>query len=212
MQNSNENQPISFRKMIFTGKGQVSVNPDLAIIRLGVQTTGENVTDTQAENAKISSQVLDAIRNLGVTDIKTYQYQIEKQYDYENGKQIDRGYSVKNLFEIRTDKIDQVGAIIDTAVYHGANIVDFISFEVSHPEMFYQQALNLALKNAYQKANTISSSLRIAFDPIPVLITENSAQPIPFQTGIALRDGTYTTPIESGSKQIEATVIVEFIY
>lgn len=201
------------KKMIFNGMGQVTVNPDLAILRLGVQTTGENVTTVQSENAKISRQVLDSIRQLGVTDIKTYQYQIEKLYEYDNGKRIDRGYSVRNIFEIRTGNIGQVGIIIDTAVNNGANIVDLISFDVAAPELYYQQALNKAVNNAIQKARSVASNLRIMFDPVPTLISENSLQPVPYTPTFAARgEVAYTTPIELGSMQIEASVKVEFEY
>lgn len=200
------------RRMVLSGSGQVTVTPDLAILRLGVQTEGDNVTAAQAENAKISQQVLEAIKKLGVTDIKTYQYQIEKQYDFENGIRIDRGYSVRNVYEVRTPNVGQAGFIIDTAVYNGANIVDLISFDVAEPDRYYQQALSLAVNNAYQKAKTISSSLRVPFDPIPVLITENSIQPVSYTPVYMARGGEYATPIESGSKQIEATVTVEFTY
>lgn len=212
MVNNKDEQNVPINRMIFTGNGQVFVNPDLAIIRLGVQTTGDNVTAAQSENARISQSILDAIRKIGVTDIKTFQYQIEKLYEYQNGTRIDKGYTVRNVFEIRTDNMGQVGFIIDTAVYNGANIVDFISFEVADPEFYYQKALNLAVKNAFQKAKTVSSELRIIFDPIPILISENSIQPTPFAPRFAVGEGSFTTPIESGSKQIEASVTVEFTY
>ncbi len=207
-----EDPPIPIRKMVLNGRGLLTVNPDLAIIRLGVQTTGDNVTTAQQENARISSQILAAIKGLGVTDIRTYQYQIEKIYDYENGNRIDRGYSVRNVFEIRTANLGQVGTIIDSAVFNGANIVDLISFDVANPDAYYQQALTLAVNNAYEKAKTISSSMNFTFDPIPILITENTLQPIPYAPTLALREGAYTTPIESGTKQIEASVTVEFEY
>lgn len=212
MSYNKDEQQISERKMVFTGRGQVSVNPDLAIIRLGVQTTGESVTIAQGENARISQQILDAIKKIGVTDIKTFQYQIEKLYDFENGNRIDRGYSVRNIFEIRTGNVGQVGFIIDTSVNNGANIVDLVSFDVASPDKYYQQALNLAVSNAIQKAKTVSSGLRIMFDPIPILITENNMQPIPYPALYASREISYATPIESGSKIIEASVTVEFTY
>ncbi len=209
MPNSREEQGI--RKMIFTGTGQVSVNPDLAILRLGVQSTGEDVTQIQAENGRISQQILDALHELGINDIKTYEYQIEKMYDYENGQRIDKGYSVRNIFEIRTTELGQVGVIIDTAVQHGANVVDFINFDVENPEVYYQQALTMALNNAFQKAKTISSSLRIMFNPVPIMIKENGTPPTPFAPMYASREA-YTTPIEPGSKQITANLTVEFAY
>jgi uncharacterized protein YggE len=207
-----EDQQFPMKKMVLNGRGQVTVTPDLAILRIGVQTTAANVADAQSENARISQNILNSLRQLGITDIKTHQYQIEKIYDYESGSRIDRGYSVRNIFEIRTSNMELVGTAIDNAVYQGANVVDNISFEVADPEMYYQQALNLAVKNALQKAKSIASGLRIMYDPIPIMITENTNQPIPFSPAFAVREGAYTTPIESGSKQIEASVTVEFAY
>jgi uncharacterized protein len=212
MANIKEEQLFTNKKMILNGKGQVSVNPDLAILRLGVQTSGENVEAAQSENARISQQVVESLRQLGITDIKTFQYQIEKVYNYENGTRIDLGYTVRNIFEIRMSNMDLIGTAIDTAVYNGANIVDSVSFDVADPDIYYQQALTLAVKNAFQKAKTISSSLRIMFDPVPILITENTAVAIPFTPAYRLGEIAYTTPIEPGIKNIEANVTVEFIY
>lgn len=212
MINNREIQHLSGKKMIFNGKGTVTVNPDLATVRLGVLTTGDSVTAAQKENARISQQMLDALKKFNNIDIKTYQYQIEKLYDYENGNRIDRGYTVRNIYEIRTGNVGQAGIIIDTAVNNGANIVDLVSFDIAAPEKYYQQALNLAVNDAYNKAKTVSSGLKITFDPIPILITENSNQPTPFSPMFAGREGTFTTPIESGAKQIDALVTVEFSY
>jgi uncharacterized protein YggE len=212
MVNKNDSPHSPMKKMILGGKGQVTVNPDQAIIRLGVLTTGDSVTAAQTDNARISQQVLDNLKKFGNIDIKTYQYQIEKLYDYENGNRIDRGYSVRNIFEIHTGNVGQAGVIIDNAVYNGANIVDLVSFDVAAPDKYYQQALKLAVNNAYDKAKAVSTSLKIMFDPVPILITENSTQPMPFTPMFAAREGAYSTPIESGSKQIDASVTVEFSY
>ena len=212
MTNYKENEQLPYNKMIVTGRGQVTVIPDLAIVRLGVQTTEYDLSTAQSDNARISQNVLTALRQLGITDIKTYQYQIEKLYDYENGNRIDRGYSVRNILEIRMENMNLVGTAIDIAVNSGANVVEFINFEVADPDIYYQQALNLAVKNAYQKAKSISESLRVMINPIPILITENSAPPIPFSSMYMAREGAFTTPIEPGNKQIEANVTAEFIY
>ncbi|MDF2942175.1 MAG: hypothetical protein K0S01_1033 [Herbinix sp.] len=201
-----------YNKMTLTGKGQVTALPDLAILRLGVQTTGDNLTDAQSENARISQNVINALKQLGITDLKTYQYTIEMLYDYQNGARIDKGYSVRNVFEIRTSNLGLVGTIIDTAVNYGANVVEFVNFEVSNPDLYYQEALNLAINDAYHKAKSISSNLRIMVNPIPTMITENSTPPTPFSSIFLAREGAFTTPIEPGNKQIEAAVTVEFTY
>lgn len=198
-------------RMILSGTGQVSAVPNEVIIRLGVQTNGTPLQTIQAENAQITQAVLQALRQLGVTDIKTYQYDINKVLEYADGRQIDRGYSVQNILEIRSDRPDLAGTIIDTAVNYGANRVDLIRFEVSDAESYYLEALNLAVANAYDKADTLAESLGARLQPYPLKIQENSTSPIPYQR-ISMGEGAFATPIVAGTNQIEASVTVEFGY
>lgn len=211
MQASNIKSSDNNNTIIVNGDGQVTAIPDIAVIRLGVQTNGENLADIQSDNARISQTVLQALDQYSLTDIRTFQYQVNKVFEYEDGKQIDRGYSVRNIFELRSDNMDQVGMIIDTAVSSGANVVELIEFEVSDADSYYLESLKLALDNGYQKAYTIAESLGIDKEPIPVKITESSTLTIPPRPFIA-REGAFATPIEPGSEQIEASVIMEFRY
>lgn len=211
MQNSVSHNMITSNTMNFTGNGQVTATPDITTLRLGVQTEDNNLTAAQTNNAHISQAVLQALSQLGITDIQTYQYDINKIYEYENNNQIDKGYSVRNIFEIQMNHLEHVGLVIDKAVSAGANVVEFISFDVLNTETYYLEALNLAVMNAYAKAKSVASTLGITINPIPKNIHENSIAPSPSRN-FAVREGGTTTPIKSGSKQIEASVSVEFIY
>ncbi len=198
-----------YNTMTLTGQGQVTVEPDTAVIRLGIQLTGDNLESIQMQNALISQAILDALGQMGVTDIKTFQYAIDKNYIYEDGTRIDRGYTVRNLIEIKTHTMEFVGTIIDTAVNAGANVVDLISFELSNPEIYYQQALNLAVMNAIEKAKSIGRNLGIQVDLIPKSIIENSTlarPPQPYQRELA------ATPIIPGNMTVEANITAEFAY
>jgi len=195
--------------MTLSGQGQVAASPNLAIIHLGVETTGFDLTTIQAENARIIEAVTQTLRAMGISDIKTVQYSIDKNYIFENGRQIDRGYTIRHILEIRTNQIDDVGRIVDTAVMMGANRVEFIAFDLSDRGSYYRQALNLALEDAQKKAISISRSLRIQVDLIPIRIVENSAlpiQPLLFQREAA---GTQILP---GTLLIEASMTAEFSY
>jgi len=203
------NGQFLFRSMTLTGQGQVTVVPDVAVIHLGIQSTGEDLAVVQSANAQLSQDILDALRRMGITDIKTFQYSIDKYYEYNNGTPIDRGYTVRNILEIKTGDMDLVGDFIDKAVNAGANIVDMISFEVSNPDLYYQQALNLAVMNAIEKAKSIANNLEIQVEPIPTKITESSSMPRPpqpFQRELA------ATPIVPGNVLIEANITAEFVY
>lgn len=203
-------QNINNGCMTLTGRGEVSVEPDIAVVRLGVQTTGERLQEVQADNARLSQAVLQTLRQLGVNDISTFQYLIDRLYDFQDGTRIDRGYSVRNILEFQTDQLDQLGFIIDSAVQSGANVVEFISFEISNLDYFYQEALNLAVENAIDKAKSVASNLGYPMEPIPICITENGATPIPLGQQFSMRDSLAVTPIEPGTKEIVAMVTVEF--
>ena len=197
------------KTMTLTGQGQITAVPNIAVIHLGVETSGENLVNIQAENAQITQSIIQSLQRMGVSDIKTFQYSINKLYDYEDGRQIDRGYSVRNILEIRTTNLDRVGNIIDTAVNMGANVVELISFDVSNKEYYYQQALNMAVMNAMQKSKSIAMNLGISADPVPMKIIENFSPPIQpyFRQELAA-----TTPIMPGNIKIEANVTVDFAF
>lgn len=198
-----------FRSMTLTGQGRVTAMPDLAVIRLGVELTGADLTSVQSQNAMQSQAVLDALDRMGISDVRTFQYTIDKFYEYNGGTPVFRGYTVRNILEIRTGDMNQLGTIVDTAVSSGANVVDLISFEVTDPDSYYNQALDLAVSDAIEKAKSISESLGIRVESIPVNITETSSQirpPQPFQRELA------ATPIVPGSLTIEASVTAEFLY
>ncbi len=197
------------RTMTLTGQGQVTAVPNIAVIRLGVQTSGKDLAPIQAENAQRTQSIIQALRLMGITDIKTFQYSIDKVYDYENGRQTESGYLVRNVLEIRTSNLDMAGNIIDTAVDLGANIVDLISFDISNREYYYQQALNAAVMNAMQKAKSIAMNMGIQADPIPVRITETSTMPIqPYYR----QELAAATPILPGNVNIQASVTIDFAF
>ncbi len=197
------------KTMTLTGLGQVSLVPNTAIIHLGVQTNGKNLVNIQSENAKITQSIIQALQRMGVSDVKTNQYTINKVYDYEDGKQIDRGYSVRNILEISTNNLESVGKIIDTSVSLGANVVDLISFDVLNKDYYYQQALNIAIMNAIQKSESIARNLGLSVNPTPTRIVENSSLPIPRPYR---RELASETPILPGNISIDALVTIDFSY
>jgi uncharacterized protein YggE len=195
------------RTMTLTGHGEMNMSPDMVIIHLGVETRGEDLSRIQAENARISQSVIQALQRMGITNIKTIRYSIDKVFDFVDGRQIDRGYLVRNILEIKTNNIEATGNIIDASVNAGASIVELISFDVSNREYYYRQALNMAIINAIQKAESIALNLGLSSAPQIVSIVENTAIPfLPVQRELA------ATPIIPGAINIAADVTVEFVF
>ena len=198
-------------KITLRGDGIMLVIPDLAVVRLGVISEGESLAQLQSENGLIVSNVIQALEQMGVDNISTFNYSIDKNYVYENDRRIDRGYIIRNILEIRTFDMGNIGTIIDTAVASGANQVDLVSFQVSTPLEYYQEALNLAIMDGIEKARNISETFGFNINLTPVNILEHGTTwepPMPFNLA---REVNAVTPILPDDQRVTASVTMEFI-
>ncbi|MFC0190204.1 SIMPL domain-containing protein [Fictibacillus aquaticus] len=212
-------QPIVQRNtntLLVTGEGTLTVVPDQAIVTLGVITENIQLSTAQKENNDKTSAVIQSLLAMGVKneDIQTTSYRIEPQYNYEDGKQIFRGYQVSHQLKVTIRDIAKTGQIIDRAVASGANSVTSIEFSISSINAYYNQALALAIQNAQLKALTIAKELKVTLNPIPFHIKEQSKavppQPIPFQAAEMAQKAA--VPVQPGETKITAAADVSFIY
>jgi len=197
-----------------TGEGSISVAPDRAVVTLGAITENQNLQVAQSQNTRIISNVIDSLLQLGIPkdNIKTAEYRIDIQYDYQEGKQIFRGYRVTHLLQITIDQIELTGRVVDTAVNNGANSVSNIQFTLKNPEIYYNQALSLAVKDSVLKAMTIAKTLGVRLNKIPIQVQEISPvpEPVPFETTLYAKRAD--TPIQPGELKVSATVRADYSY
>lgn len=203
----------TYYTMELQGEGSVMAIPDMAVLNLGVETIDMDLKAAQEENATKTQSIISALRRMGIEekDIRTESYNIEKRYDYVEGRQIDKGYAVTNILEVTLRNIKQAGVVIDVAVDEGANIIRGITFEIEEPALYYQEALNLALDNAVQKAVTLGEQMKVQVFQVPIRITEESSGQVPIGPYYAMREDR-ATPIEPGQKEILARLKVLFAY
>jgi uncharacterized protein len=196
------------------GQGTVSASPDQAVVVLGAVSEGLVLNEVQSENATIVTNIIHSLLEIKIPreKIQTYNFRIETQYDYQDGKQVFRGYKVAHLLKITTDKVGQIGILVDTAVAHGANNVSSIQFMMAKPEIYENQALSHAIRNAWQKAETIARTLGVSLSAIPNHVQEltRTAEPIPYKATLLAQ--STTTPIHPGELAIYATVRVWYYF
>lgn len=194
------------------GEGTVTASPDRAVIVLGAVTEGTSLQTIQSENAAIITRIINALLNMNIPRerIQTTDFRIDVLYDYEDGRQIFRGYRVTHLLQITTDTVGQTGLIVDTAVAQGANTVTSVRFSLRNPEAYVNQALSLAISSARQKAITIANALGVNLAPVPIEVQELavSREPIPFATAMLAAEAP--TPIEPGQLSVRAAVRVKY--
>lgn len=208
----NQQATHTSRVMTVTGNGQVKATPTSAQLQIEVQTQGNNVQVPQQENAITMNQVIQSLVALGIPreQIQTTSYTITPLYQFEDGKQIFKGYEVINAVTVNVTNIDDLGLIIDTAIENGANRIANIQFNIDHTDAYYQQALRVALQNAQLKAKTIGETMHLPLQLLPIEIVEEQVNtPILYRSMV---DASGNTPIEQGQVAIQATVRVTYQY
>ena len=199
--------------MTVTGNGEIVAQPDYVQIQIEVRTEGKDVSLAQQENAVIMNRVIGSLLALNIAreSIQTTTYSISPSYDYIEGRQVFRGYEVQNAITVKIMDIGQAGLVIDTAIQNGANNVSGIQFKIEDTDAYYQNALSLALVNAMAKAKSMTETMQVPLQPIPIEIIEESQNvtPIPFRS-VQFSNQEVMTPIEQGTMPIHATVRVKF--
>lgn len=212
--NVNQQSTPASRIITVTGNGKVLATASYVQLQIEVSTQGKNVQEAQQENASIMNRVLQSILALNIPreNVQTTAYNIAPLYDFVDGKQVFKGYEVTNAITVKIPDTNHVGAVIDTAVHNGANRISSIQFKIDNADVYYQQALSLALHNAQMKAKTIAETMHLQLHPQPIeIVEEHESGPVLYKS-MAMADSTISTPIEQGQMTISATVRVKFQY
>lgn len=196
------------------GEGKINVLPDQAQIMLGVVTEDELLTDAQEENATVMKKVNEALHSIGLTadQIQTVNYSIQPQYEIVDHEQLFKGYRIEHLFQVTIGQIEHVGAVVDTAVSHGANRVLGLNFSVASPTIYEEQSLSQAVLNARRKAEAIAQTLGVRLARVPAVVSEISHfhdGPARYETSTFMKA---TTPIQPGTLEIRSDVVATFDY
>jgi uncharacterized protein YggE len=194
-----------------TGNAEMTVQPDIAIVTLGVTTEASEAEKAVQENARIANAVVDAIVKAGIAkrDIETSQYSVAPIMDYQKVPPVTTGYKVTNTVRLKVRNLTKVGSLIDTAIGAGANNVQGVGFDIEDPSFFRKEALVKALKKAEADAKLIADTLGVKLGKV-VSVSETGPVIIrPTEYGVARAEAT-TTPIIPG--QVRVTALVTVVY
>jgi uncharacterized protein YggE len=162
------------RTVQVSGTAVVNVLPDRALIQLGVESNGRSPKEVQARNAATISKVTKAVKAQGVEakDISTDHYIIQPIYIPYDSLNID-GYRIYNVVSITMRDVDKTSDVIAMAFQAGANQVVNVEFYTSELRKYRDQAREMAMTAAREKAAALASAAGAETDCI-LNISENS--------------------------------------
>ncbi|WP_018922094.1 SIMPL domain-containing protein [Salsuginibacillus kocurii] len=204
--------------VVVSGEGEVSIDPDLAYVRLGAEAVHGSADEAQNDVTESVESVRSALSDVGVGDeqIETVQYHVQPQRQPDEGEE---EYRAHHIIEIEYEDIDGVGELIDIATEAGANQIQQTRFTLDDPTEAEQEAAQLAIENTEPRAEALAEGAGKARGEIVQIIdqeaqvevpTEDMAQEEVAEDAIDADQGEGTTEIEAG--QIEVVQRVDAVY
>ncbi len=201
-----------------TGKSSMSTIPDKVELTLGISRKEANIQQAQGKANEIINKINTDLQALGIVkdDIKTQNYTIYPNYDYQQGGQQIIGYSVDISLTVSMTDFEKLNKVVDLATTAGANQVSGVQFKLSEKkekevrEQARAQAIEDAKENAHELAQLggmkLGKVINITEEPL------NPQFPGPLMDAAMERGagGGGPTNIEPGSTTYSYTVTLSY--
>lgn len=200
-----------------TGHAVVTAAPDVAYITLGVETKSNSAASSSEENAAAVANVIAKLKEFGLTDseITTSNYNIYSYQDYDritDPQTYVTVYYVRNQLNIKTNRLSEVGKIIDLAIRAGANQVQGIKFDLEDKSELQLLALKNATKQAAAKAKAIAEAANVEIASL-INVTEEYEYYAPYTEVNMFRSaaaGIADTQINPSDVEVTARIVAEY--
>ena len=199
--------------------GKVAVVPDIAKVTVGIEAQGQILKRVQDETNTKSKNLTDALKKLGVkeNDIKTTNYSVNPEYDYQSQPFRINGYRVSTNYEVKILDFELVNDVLTAATDAGANVIGNISFEVNEETKtkLTQEAREKAVKLAKSKAEGLAKAAGITLGKI-INVTESQGidypRPVMYSKEIATgaADSSQVANVTPGETEISVTVNLSY--
>ena len=148
-------------KIMVNGEAVVKVEPDQIIITFGVETWDNDIMIAKQKNNDIMKKAMAVIKDFKIpdTDVQTDYLSVEPRYDDNYDKRNFIGYFIRNTFVVTLSDPEKVEDLVTSVLQSGVNYIHGISFQTTQFKKYREQARDLALNAAKEKAEKMAGSL-----------------------------------------------------
>lgn len=203
------------RSISVPGVGRVSIQPDIATLRLGVLLVRQTAAAARESAAASMTAVIDALSAAGVArkDLRTALLSLSPVTDYspETGPRV-TGYQAANSLAVTVRDLSSAGSLVDAALAAGATSMDGLDFSVDDPSAPEDEARKLAMADARRRAQTIADAAGVKLGNVTGVVEGERGGPVPFPAlrAVAFKAEAADTPVEAGSQEIVVSVTVAY--
>lgn len=170
------NTPAEPRTISVVGEAEVRVVPDEVVLTVGVETINKDLDKAKKENDTRISEVISVTLAHGIEakHVQTDYLNIESRYQDSYEKRGFIGYVVRRDAVITLRDLDQFESLLSDLLESGANTVHGIQFRTTELRRYRDQARELAIKAAQEKAVSMAGVLEQEVgDPLAVVEEQN---------------------------------------
>jgi uncharacterized protein len=142
------------------GTAEVKVVPDRAVIELGVQKQDPNAGAAKRAADATARRILSAVRANGIDekDVQTTYLSLQPESYVRKGVRISY-FVAQQTLAITVRDLDKLDGLLEKILQAGGNRIDSISYETSDLRKYRDQARDLAVKAAHEKATALAHAL-----------------------------------------------------
>ena len=199
-----------------TGRGEVTVEPDLAVLNAGVEARATTVELARSQAAEAMDLIMQVLSGRGIQDIdiRTSVFSIFPEYIFnDRTRQQDLvGFRVNNQLSVKIRDVAGVGPIIDEVAAAGGDLVRIqgVSFTVEDTTVLESQAREKAVQDLMAKAQQFAQLAGVQLGK-PVYLSEGGGfAPVVNQAfterAFAAAAPQATTPISGGELKVSVSV------
>src|SRR3989344_314064 len=223
---------VTTNTISFSGEGKIFAVPDIAAISFSIVTEATTSKEVQNQNSEKSKKVVEFLKNQNIEDkdIKTTGYSIYPQYSYPRPLSLGAesvtypeyypsnpkitGYQVNQSFEVKVRDLEKVSAVLDGLVTAGANQVNQLGFRIDDEEKLKEQAREMAINDAKEKAAKLRKQLGILLGKI-VNYQEGGYYPPVYLKAEAMDTGGYggggpLPEVPTGENEVVVNVTITY--
>lgn len=205
------------RTAYVTGQGEVSAEPDLAHVTLGVESRKPTMAEARAEVAATVERVLALTRSLKIDPkhVNSTRVQVQPEYswDEKDRKRILLGYMVSRQVQVELRDLDQLGALLERAVDAGVNQVNDPMLDSSKRKDLEREAMTKAVHDARQNAETLARAAGVKLGAVRVLNASASGPVVPmYKSRMVMADAAAApeATYQPGDMKFNANVSAEY--
>ena len=202
------------------GSGTVYTKADIANIEVGLNTgTKKTAAEATVDSTNKMNAITAELTKLGVADkdMQTSNYTLNPVYNYTNTKGQELvGYEVTQTLTLKIRDLSKIGDIITKTTAQGANQVGNISFTIDDEFALKNQARELAISKAKEKAVLIANQSGMKLGEVKSVM-ENSdpvVSPIMYTNAKIMSDavggGPASPSIQTGQNEIKVDVTLTY--